>query len=109
MVFGQVLRKTRAHFLIIHYTVLYNTRNQVSCTGKETNEGLLFFRESTIEQEQKLVKACLLVAAEYLAAMSPCWGKKKLSMEVVERWQEPAGTMSIFAVHVAFVAIIWRL
>jgi hypothetical protein len=56
----------------MHYTVLYYTRNQVSCNGKETNEGLLFFRESTIEQEQKLVKACVVVAAEYSAAISPC-------------------------------------
>jgi hypothetical protein len=76
MVFGQVLRKTRAHFLIIHNTVFfYYTRNQVSCTGKETNEGPLFFRESTIEQEKKLAKACVLVAAKYSAAMSPCWEK----------------------------------
>jgi hypothetical protein len=72
MVFGQVSRKTRAHFLIIHYTDLYYTRNQVSRTGNETNEELLFFPESTTEQGQKLVKACVLVEAEYLAAMSPC-------------------------------------
>jgi hypothetical protein len=34
--------------------------NHSSCTGKETNEGLFFFCESRIEQEQKLLKACVL-------------------------------------------------
>ncbi len=105
LVFRQVLRKPRAHFSIVQYTVLYDTRNHSSCTGKETNQGLLFFGESTIKQEQKLVKACAPVEADFSAALSPWWKKSPWSLWSLfnvgssQLWQ-----FQFVAVHVAFVA-----